>query len=177
MRLQIALGSARYPVGKFLWALSLDELPQLFNVVAGTMSLVGPRPIVEAEIERYGYGASFAAYCSCRPGITGLWQVHGRSNVDYSRRVELDRRYADQWSFVMARFGDPAEGGDSHHQTPRRLLSLHQSEHGNKPAPHQNTGHNDKSDATVELDGEAGTLAPRQAPECGIARLAKGIRL
>jgi len=87
------------PVGKFLRGFSLDELPQLFNVVTGTMSLVGPRPIVEAEIERYG--ASFAAYCSCRPGITGLWQVHGRSDVDYARRVELDRRYAHQWSLRL----------------------------------------------------------------------------
>src|SRR5713226_147904 len=87
------------PVGKFLRAFSLDELPQLFNVVTGTMSLVGPRPIVEAEIERYG--ASFAAYCSCRPGISGLWQVHGRNNVDYSRRVELDQRYARQWSLHL----------------------------------------------------------------------------
>jgi exopolysaccharide production protein ExoY len=87
------------PIGKFLRAFSLDELPQLFNVVAGTMSLVGPRPIVEAEIERYGPG--FAAYCSCRPGITGLWQVHGRSDVDYSRRVDLDQRYARQWSLYL----------------------------------------------------------------------------
>ncbi len=87
------------PVGRFLRTFSLDELPQLFNVVAGTMSLVGPRPIVEAEIERYG--ASFAAYCSCRPGITGLWQVHGRNDVTYSRRVELDQRYARQWSLHL----------------------------------------------------------------------------
>jgi Undecaprenyl-phosphate galactose phosphotransferase WbaP len=87
------------PVGRFLRSYSLDELPQLFNVVTGTMSLVGPRPIVEAEIERYG--ASFAAYCSCRPGITGLWQVHGRSDVDYVRRVELDRHYAYRWSLRL----------------------------------------------------------------------------
>jgi exopolysaccharide production protein ExoY len=87
------------PVGRFLRAFSLDELPQLFSVVTGTMSLVGPRPIVEAEIERYGAG--FAAYCSCRPGITGLWQVHGRSDVNYSRRVELDQRYARQWSLYL----------------------------------------------------------------------------
>jgi exopolysaccharide production protein ExoY len=87
------------PFGRFLRTHSLDELPQLFNVVAGTMSLVGPRPIVEAEIERYG--ASFASYCSCRPGITGLWQVHGRNDVNYSRRVELDQRYARQWSLYL----------------------------------------------------------------------------
>jgi exopolysaccharide production protein ExoY len=87
------------PVGRFLRSYSLDELPQLINVVTGTMSLVGPRPIVEAEIERYG--AYFEAYCSCRPGITGLWQVHGRSDVDYLRRVELDRRYAHRWSLGL----------------------------------------------------------------------------
>src|ERR1700730_1218302 len=83
-------------VGRFLRSYSLDELPQLFNVVTGSMSLVGPRPIVEAEIKRYG--PSFAAYTSCRPGITGLWQVHGRSDIEYLQRVELDRRYAYQWS-------------------------------------------------------------------------------
>jgi undecaprenyl-phosphate galactose phosphotransferase len=87
------------PVGRFLRSYSLDELPQLFNVLTGTMSLVGPRPIVEAEVERYG--PSFAAYCSCRPGITGLWQVHGRSDLDYARRVELDRLYAHRWSLRL----------------------------------------------------------------------------
>jgi lipopolysaccharide/colanic/teichoic acid biosynthesis glycosyltransferase len=86
-------------VGRFLRGFSLDELPQLFNVVTGTMSLVGPRPIVEAEIGRYG--ADFLAYCSCRPGITGLWQVHGRSDVDYARRIELDRLYAREWSLLL----------------------------------------------------------------------------
>ena len=75
-------------VGRFLRAFSLDELPQLFNVMSGDMSLVGPRPIVEAEIDRYG--SQFDAYCACRPGITGLWQVRGRSDVSYARRVELE---------------------------------------------------------------------------------------
>src|SRR5260370_8274528 len=70
-------------VGRFLRAFSLDELPQLFNVVAGSMSLVGPRPIVEAEIERYG--VSFTAYLSCCPGITGRWQCPGPIHVRYSR--------------------------------------------------------------------------------------------
>jgi exopolysaccharide production protein ExoY len=86
-------------VGRFLRSYSLDELPQLFNVVSGSMSLVGPRPIVEAEIKRYGPG--FAAYSSCRPGITGLWQVHGRSDIGYLQRVELDRRYSYQWSLWL----------------------------------------------------------------------------
>jgi exopolysaccharide production protein ExoY len=83
-------------IGKLLRAYSFDELPQLLNVVMGTMSLVGPRPIVEAEIQRYG--PSFSAYCACRPGITGLWQVNGRSDLDYSRRIEFDRDYVQQWS-------------------------------------------------------------------------------
>lgn len=86
-------------VGRFLRACSLDELPQLFNVMRGDMSLVGPRPIVEAEIDRYG--RKFSAYCACRPGITGLWQVRGRSDVSYARRVELDAQYANRWSLWL----------------------------------------------------------------------------
>lgn len=86
-------------VGRLLRAFSLDELPQLFNVMSGDMSLVGPRPIVEAEIDRYG--ALFTAYCACRPGITGLWQVRGRSDVSYQRRVELDAQYAQTWSLWL----------------------------------------------------------------------------
>jgi lipopolysaccharide/colanic/teichoic acid biosynthesis glycosyltransferase len=85
------------PLGRFLRATSLDELPQLFNVVAGDMSLVGPRPIVPNEIVRYGI--YFEDYASARPGLTGLWQVSGRSDVDYDRRVELDRSYVTAWSF------------------------------------------------------------------------------
>ena len=78
--------------GAFLRKTSLDELPQLFNVVRGEMSLVGPRPIVQAEIARYGH--YFGVYCSLKPGITGLWQVSGRSAVSYRRRVALDVLYA-----------------------------------------------------------------------------------
>jgi lipopolysaccharide/colanic/teichoic acid biosynthesis glycosyltransferase len=84
------------PLGRFLRATSLDELPQLFNVLAGDMSLVGPRPIVQNEIVRYG--AYFEDYASARPGLTGLWQVSGRSDVDYDRRVELDRSSVTAWS-------------------------------------------------------------------------------
>jgi exopolysaccharide production protein ExoY len=79
-------------VGNFLRKSSLDELPQLFNVLKGEMSIVGPRPIVSAEIRKYG--SSFRQYCAVRPGITGLWQVSGRNNVPYHRRVALDRLYA-----------------------------------------------------------------------------------
>jgi Undecaprenyl-phosphate galactose phosphotransferase WbaP len=85
--------------GRVLRAFSLDELPQLFNVIRGEMSLIGPRPIVEAEIDRYG--TRFDAYCACRPGITGLWQVSGRSDVNYARRVELDNEYARDWSLGL----------------------------------------------------------------------------
>jgi Undecaprenyl-phosphate galactose phosphotransferase WbaP len=83
-------------IGAFLRKTSLDELPQLFNVLKGEMSLVGPRPIIEAEVERYGDGARF--YFEAKPGITGLWQVSGRSDIDYPRRVMLDTWYVQNWS-------------------------------------------------------------------------------
>ncbi len=78
-------------LGNFLRKSSLDELPQLFNVLRGEMSLVGPRPIVEAEAERYG--RYFSHYCAVRPGITGLWQISGRNDVHYRRRVAFDVVY------------------------------------------------------------------------------------
>ena len=84
----------------FLRVTSLDELPQLFNVIRGDMSLVGPRPIVEDEVVRYAEHIDH--YAAVRPGITGLWQVSGRSDVDYNQRVQLDCRYVREWSF----FGD-----------------------------------------------------------------------
>lgn len=80
------------PIGGVLRKSSLDELPQLFNILAGHMSIVGPRPIVENEIYRYGH--RFGAYCSVRPGLTGLWQVSGRNEVSYDARVRLDALYA-----------------------------------------------------------------------------------
>lgn len=83
-------------VGRFLRKTSLDELPQLFNVLKGDMSLVGPRPIVEAEIEKYD--GVYDLYKMVRPGITGYWQVSGRSNTDYAQRVELDSFYVRNWS-------------------------------------------------------------------------------
>ena len=78
-------------VGEFLRASSLDELPQLLNVLRGDMSLVGPRPIVAGEVARYGI--HFRHYCAVRPGLTGLWQVSGRSDVSYRERVVMDVAY------------------------------------------------------------------------------------
>jgi Undecaprenyl-phosphate galactose phosphotransferase WbaP len=83
-------------IGRFLRRTSLDELPQLWNVLRGEMSLVGPRPIVDEEIERYG--DKFALYTRVIPGITGLWQVSGRNNITYQDRVNLDAYYVRNWS-------------------------------------------------------------------------------
>lgn len=83
-------------IGAVLRRTSLDELPQLLNVLTGAMSLVGPRPIVEAEMARYA--GDIAAYRAVRPGITGLWQVSGRSETSYARRVQLDVQYVNNWS-------------------------------------------------------------------------------
>jgi lipopolysaccharide/colanic/teichoic acid biosynthesis glycosyltransferase len=84
------------PVGRFMRKFSLDELPQLWNVVKGEMSLVGPRPIVSSEIPKYGEG--YLDYCRVRPGLTGLWQVSGRNDTGYTQRVELDGHYVRCWS-------------------------------------------------------------------------------
>jgi len=86
-------------IGGFLRKTSLDELPQLFNVLKGEMSLVGPRPIVEEEIERYGNKAKY--FFKVTPGITGLWQVSGRNDIDYEERVMLDEYYAKNWSLWL----------------------------------------------------------------------------
>jgi undecaprenyl-phosphate galactose phosphotransferase len=82
-------------IGKFLRKTSLDELPQLFNVLRGEMSLVGPRPIITAELERYSDEVDY--YLLGKPGMTGLWQVSGRSDVDYETRV--------YWMHGMLRIG------------------------------------------------------------------------
>ena len=84
-------------IGKFLRSTSLDELPQLINVLMGEMSLVGPRPIVADEIVRYG--AAFHDYTRCRPGITGVWQVSGRNDTGYRQRVHFDQQYARHSTF------------------------------------------------------------------------------
>jgi exopolysaccharide production protein ExoY len=86
------------PLGNFLRKTSLDELPQLFNVLAGSMSLVGPRPIVAEE--RVRYGGAYFFYTSAKPGLSGLWQVSGRSDLTYDQRVALDEQYVRSWSVV-----------------------------------------------------------------------------
>jgi undecaprenyl-phosphate galactose phosphotransferase len=86
-------------VGKFLRRTSLDELPQLFNVFQGKMSLVGPRPIIEDEIPKYG--EYFDYFTAVKPGITGLWQVSGRNDIPYDERVRLDVWYVRNWSMEL----------------------------------------------------------------------------
>ncbi len=85
-------------IGRFLRKTSLDELPQLWNVIRGDMSLVGPRPVTEAEIPLYGHDAD--VYYSVRPGVTGIWQVSGRNSLSFAERVELDRTYATHLSLL-----------------------------------------------------------------------------
>ncbi|MGE0052563.1 MAG: sugar transferase [Hyphomicrobium sp.] len=87
------------PLGKLLRKSSIDELPQLFNVLRGDMSCVGPRPIVAAELERYGTHVS--DYLCVRPGLTGIWQVSGRSRLSYRHRVALDSLYVRRWSMGL----------------------------------------------------------------------------
>jgi Undecaprenyl-phosphate galactose phosphotransferase WbaP len=84
-------------IGGFLRRTSLDELPQLFNVIRGEMSLVGPRPVVRSELRRFGSEVGY--YLLVRPGMTGLWQISGRSDTDYDKRVYLDAWYVKNWSF------------------------------------------------------------------------------
>jgi len=86
-------------IGAVLRKSSLDELPQLFNVLMGEMSIVGPRPVTEEELVRYSEAIS--AYLACRPGITGLWQVSGRSSTTYQKRVACDAFYARKWSMTL----------------------------------------------------------------------------
>lgn len=87
------------PAGRILRRYCLDELPQLFNVLKGEMSLVGPRPIVDAEVERYG--RHFADYCKVNPGLTGLWQVSGAHDLSYEERVLIDSAYANSKSLGL----------------------------------------------------------------------------
>ena len=84
---------------KFLRFSSLDELPQIFNVLIGDMSFIGPRPIVKSEIKKYG--KEFGKVFSIKPGISGLWQVSGRNNLSYDKRVELDINYSENINFLL----------------------------------------------------------------------------
>lgn len=86
-------------VGAFIRRTSLDELPQLINIIKGDMSIVGPRPIVEKEIEKYG--VYFDKFASVTPGLTGYWQANGRSDTTYDQRVQMDMYYIDNRSFLM----------------------------------------------------------------------------
>ncbi|MDR6289912.1 MULTISPECIES: sugar transferase [Inquilinus] len=84
-------------IGRFLRKTSLDELPQLLNVLKGEMSLVGPRPMFEEEQVRWG--AAIHYYYSTRPGMTGVWQIYGRSDTDYETRIRLNVEYVRHWSY------------------------------------------------------------------------------
>jgi undecaprenyl-phosphate galactose phosphotransferase len=84
------------PIGRWLRQTSLDELPQLLNVIKGEMSLVGPRPVIRDELQRYGEAKVY--YTQVRPGLTGLWQISGRNDVDYAQRVHLDAWYVRNWN-------------------------------------------------------------------------------
>jgi len=88
------------PIGKFLRKTSLDELPQFLNVIKGDLSVVGPRPVVELEVMKF-LGPKASKILSIRPGLTCLWQVSGRSNTSYSRRIHLDEQYVDKRSLAL----------------------------------------------------------------------------
>ena len=91
------------PIGKFLRSTSLDELPQIFNVLRGEMSLVGPRPVIQEELDKY-YGETAKLYCTVKPGITGLWQVSGRSDIGDDGRVAVDAtyiKYRSMWGDIV----------------------------------------------------------------------------
>jgi lipopolysaccharide/colanic/teichoic acid biosynthesis glycosyltransferase len=88
-------------IGAVLRATSLDELPQLLNVLRGQMSLVGPRPVVREELEQHYGDVGRAAYAATRPGITGLWQISGRNDTTYQERVGLDIAYVGSWSLFL----------------------------------------------------------------------------
>lgn len=85
-------------LGSFLRRSSLDELPQLINIIAGDMSIIGPRPVTFTELTRYG--SKLPYYAAARPGVTGLWQVNGRNNLTYDQRIAFDAAYARDWSLL-----------------------------------------------------------------------------
>lgn len=87
------------PIGRFTRSSSIDELPQLWNVLKGELSLIGPRPVTKSELERYEKASSI--FLSIKPGITGLWQVSGRNDTTYEERIALDLFYVQHWSFLL----------------------------------------------------------------------------
>ncbi|MGZ3633894.1 MAG: sugar transferase [Parachlamydiaceae bacterium] len=88
------------PLGSFLRKTSLDELPQFWNVIRGDLSVVGPRPVVQQEIQKH-FGEKAPVILSVRPGLTGIWQVSGRSDTAYSMRIELDEKYVDTQTLLL----------------------------------------------------------------------------
>jgi lipopolysaccharide/colanic/teichoic acid biosynthesis glycosyltransferase len=88
------------PIGRFLRKTSLDEFPQFFNVLRGEMSLVGPRPLPLRDVSRFDKAALMRRF-SVKPGLTCLWQINGRSEVDFERWVTLDLQYIDEWSLGL----------------------------------------------------------------------------
>lgn len=88
------------PIGKFLRKTSLDEFPQFWNVLRGDLSVVGPRPVVQYELERH-LGIKASKILSIRPGLTGLWQVSGRSDLSYANRIRMDEQYVESHSMMM----------------------------------------------------------------------------
>lgn len=88
------------PIGRFLRKTSLDEIPQFFNVLMGNLSIVGPRPVVQEEIDQF-FGVKAYKILSIRPGLTGIWQVSGRNNTTYTHRVHLDETYVDSQTFWL----------------------------------------------------------------------------
>ena len=85
--------------GKFLRKTSLDELPQLFNILIGNMSFVGPRPVTKDELEKYGENANYIL--TVTPGLSGMWQISGRSDTGYEERINLDSYYIQNWSIWL----------------------------------------------------------------------------
>jgi lipopolysaccharide/colanic/teichoic acid biosynthesis glycosyltransferase len=84
------------PLGKFLRKTSLDEVPQFWNILTGKMSFVGPRPVTQSELDKYGDKATYLL--SVKPGLSGMWQISGRSDTGYEERVKLDSYYIQNWS-------------------------------------------------------------------------------
>lgn len=85
-------------LGRFLRKSSLDELPQLLNILQGDMSIIGPRPVTYGELPRYGTGIVY--YSAARPGVTGLWQVNGRNTLTYEQRIAYDTQYVKEWTML-----------------------------------------------------------------------------